>query len=777
MIDEQPPGHPFGLPAPDGTHAFRGSNVLMNTPAPPLPNDPAGPPCVFPTLAAGSPLAAAATPTSDPSVAPEINTGSAADDHGIHDRLMALRDAAPSESPESLDDPHANRLAVARLGMAAALYYSLRAKHPATAARSLRVAISCSAWCERMGMAAMVRDRIEIAGLLHDIGKIGIPDRILRKPGRLTSDEKMTMDLSSRLGMEILSGCTSDQELLSIIEHRYRWFDSRRADDEGPVGEAIPMGSRMLAIAGAFDAMTTDTVYRPALSREAALNELFSGSGTQFDPTLVDDFVRMLEDRPELLQHSVAKRWLTDLANDPSTSWSAQAALKHATDNSLDHDVLQHWLKQTGDGVVMLDSENVVVNYNARMSELTGVQPDAVLGQHWNNDVVGLQNAHANSHTTVVPSSFRCDGRWVDMTICRGNQTTVPVRVQLSEVLAADKTTRGTLMIFRDRSEADTMRQEIDSLHRQTVTDSLTGAANRGHLDETLTDLVRLSDKSKHTFSVVICDIDHFKKINDVHGHQAGDEALVRFTKILQDASREGDLVARYGGEEFVVLMPSCDIAAATRLAEQIRTDLESTPLPMLGNQCITASFGVTEYQSGDTSEIIVARADRALLKAKDNGRNRVVQIGSGDSTRESSNESKSTWLDWFRGGNRTANREFDIVTPVPADLVIEKLRGFVADHNAEIVRVAESQLTLKLRTHIRTRGRRRSDHSIDLKVSLTLSPRRDPDNPEVTLRGTNVHCELEPVRQRDRRDAPLQSCYRRVSDSLRSYLIGEFVH
>src|SRR5690606_18211365 len=126
------------------------------------------------------------------------------------------------------------------------------------------------------------------------------------------------------------------------------------------------------------------------------------------------------------------------------------------------------------------------------------------------------------------------------------------------------------------------------------------------------------------------CDIDHFKRINDTYGHQAGDEALVTFASVLRECSREGDLVARYGGEEFVLLCAACDNPCATARAEEIRRIIERTPVPSLGGNTMTASFGVTEHQAGDSAATIIARADRALLTAKNTGRNRVVQLGAG---------------------------------------------------------------------------------------------------------------------------------------------------
>ena len=105
-----------------------------------------------------------------------------------------------------------------------------------------------------------------------------------------------------------------------------------------------------------------------------------------------------------------------------------------------------------------------------------------------------------------------------------------------------------------------------------------------------------------------MCDLDFFKKVNDNYGHQAGDEALVSFAALLRRHTRAGDLVARYGGEEFVLLCADCDNATATKRAQQIRRGVGEMPQPMLGGRCLTASFGVTELQNGDTPEAMLRR-------------------------------------------------------------------------------------------------------------------------------------------------------------------------
>ena len=170
-----------------------------------------------------------------------------------------------------------------------------------------------------------------------------------------------------------------------------------------------------------------------------------------------------------------------------------------------------------------------------------------------------------------------------------------------------------------------------------------------------LEDLTAKACKGGPCFSLIICDIDHFKRVNDVHGHPAGDEALISFAIVLSVNSRDDDLVSRDGGEEFLVLAAKCDNATAAGRAETMRQAVENTPISSLGGEVVTASFGVTEFQAGDMHETVLSRADRTLLKAKDNGRNRVIQLGSGSLAIPRQSAPKRGWK---VGSIRKAKRE-----------------------------------------------------------------------------------------------------------------------
>jgi diguanylate cyclase (GGDEF)-like protein len=168
------------------------------------------------------------------------------------------------------------------------------------------------------------------------------------------------------------------------------------------------------------------------------------------------------------------------------------------------------------------------------------------------------------------------------------------------------------------------LREGRQELERLSVTDPLTGLYNRRRMMEALENEVRRSRRLKHSFAVLMGDVDNFKEYNDAHGHPAGDDVLKRVATILRQATRDVDLVARYGGEEFFVLMPETGGDGAADVADRVREVLAAEKLP--GGAAVTLSFGVAEFPAqGDTPETLIAIADAALYQAKREGRDRVV--------------------------------------------------------------------------------------------------------------------------------------------------------
>lgn len=164
-----------------------------------------------------------------------------------------------------------------------------------------------------------------------------------------------------------------------------------------------------------------------------------------------------------------------------------------------------------------------------------------------------------------------------------------------------------------------------DALEHEATHDSLTKALNRSAILSGLEKELNRAARRNSGLSIGLCDIDHFKKINDTHGHQVGDDALCRFVDAIQGNLRVYDLVGRYGGEEFLVVTPDAGKSAAEGLYERLRSRVEGTRFSTRSGEIqMTVSIGVAGIETGNTVDSILAAADAALYQAKGEGRNRV---------------------------------------------------------------------------------------------------------------------------------------------------------
>lgn len=179
----------------------------------------------------------------------------------------------------------------------------------------------------------------------------------------------------------------------------------------------------------------------------------------------------------------------------------------------------------------------------------------------------------------------------------------------------------------KHHQELNRLLEELEEknqlLKELSITDKLTGLFNRVKIDEVLKANLGMFERYDNVFSVVVLDIDNFKKINDNFGHPVGDDVLQEFAKILQQNIRATDTIGRWGGEEFMIICSETDSAGAVKLAGLLREKIASCEFEKVGH--VTASFGVSQVDVGDSIEELVNRADWALYSAKDEGKNRVV--------------------------------------------------------------------------------------------------------------------------------------------------------
>ena len=699
----------------------------------------------------------------------------------IADLLHSLGDAAaegglfPSRPPSEAEQ----WLVDARLGVASSLFTALRCKHGPTAHHCLRVALGCSAWATALEVPQAYRVALEVAALLHDVGKIGVPDSILLKPGKLSADEAEIMAHHRQRGVEILSSCCTTPEVLEIVRYATAWYDGSRHDLEC-TGNESPLGARMLAIVDAFDSMITDHVYRPARSRERALADLFAGAPAQFDPKLVRSFHDVFSGDADSLLKNASNHWLSAVAGyTGDVTWGL--ATPHFTADGTEevrHFFEARFIDKMHDGVVFVDRDLQIFLWNSGAERLTGLAAAATSGRRWVPALLDMRSDKGRQIPDVecpvalaIQSGVQSLSR---MSIVGRSGRDLAINLHAVPVQRSDGGMLGATVFLQDASPEASLEQRCQTLQDQATRDPLTRLANRAEFDRLHKLFIDVHTESGLAFSMIISDIDHFKHVNDVYGHQAGDDALRSYAALLRGMCRSGDVVARYGGEEFVILCADCNNASAAERAEQIRRRLAEVPQPALNNRGITASFGVTELQPGDTPETMLRRADRALLQAKDQGRNQVVQLGSG----MVETEKRRRW--WpFRTSRSRSLIDCRLVTIVPLDVAVEKLRGFIADHSAKITVTGDDHLTLEVSGEKAGAFRRGDDRPVPFVLEIQfLEERVERTNAQGLAGGdyvqTVAHVVIRPKRDRDRRRDQAAERARHLLLSMKSYLMAK---
>jgi diguanylate cyclase (GGDEF)-like protein/PAS domain S-box-containing protein len=286
-------------------------------------------------------------------------------------------------------------------------------------------------------------------------------------------------------------------------------------------------------------------------------------------------------------------------------------------------------LDAMADGVYFVDRERRVTYWNRAAERLSGYSAGEVLGRRCADnilrhvDVLGAPLCVRGCPLAATMDDGEVRECEVYMHHKLGHRT--PVLVRASPLRGPDGGIAGAVEIFSSAIKASTLRQELEALRRETLTDPLTGAGNRRFAELTMASLDSQAEEQQLTYGVLMADIDHFKAVNDTHGHQAGDRVLAMVGRTISQALRALDTCCRYGGEEFVVFSPNTDLDALRGLGERLRMLVERSWLDEADKSIrVTASFGGALSAPGEAAAATLARADRNLYRAKDTGRNRV---------------------------------------------------------------------------------------------------------------------------------------------------------
>jgi diguanylate cyclase (GGDEF)-like protein/PAS domain S-box-containing protein len=277
----------------------------------------------------------------------------------------------------------------------------------------------------------------------------------------------------------------------------------------------------------------------------------------------------------------------------------------------------------TAFGIYLLDRDGRIKSWNQGAANLTGYSQNEVLNQPYSL-LFGLQAVRDGTPTKSIAFA-RANRHCRDEHTWRRKSGEEFVALStLDAVRGDDGELLGFVEVFHDVTE---QKRREDRLYKRATRDALTGLFNRGHFNELAAQEIERARRFAEPLSVVLIDIDHFKKVNDTYGHETGDQALIRMARTCEESIRKIDIVGRLGGEEFALLLPRANKEPAFEMAQRLRLKLAEQRLATGDHRefGFTASMGLATLraQTHDLAELL-RNADAALYKAKREGRNRV---------------------------------------------------------------------------------------------------------------------------------------------------------
>jgi len=580
-------------------------------------------------------------------------------------RLYLGRLEAEKERVE-VEKRHVEEIASLNMRTIEALALAIEAKDHTTHTHLQRVRTYAVEIARELGLGEDQIEALRAAALLHDIGKLAVPEQIINKPGKLTPEEFEKMKVHPLVGAEILERVAFPYPVAPIVRsHHERWDGS--GYPEGLVGDQIPMGARILAAVDCLDALASHRQYRPALPLAEAMAKVKEKAGTWFDPHVVDilltnyvDLERMAQMTEETVApHGLSKsvkveRGLAPAAgferNEPTLgqienadflSSIASARQEAQTMFELSQDlgvslslsetlsVLSMRLRR----MIPYDSFAVFVNRNGwLLPELVTGENFRILSSLKIRVGQGLCGWVAENSKPIVNGNPQVEAGYV---VDPEKHTTL--QSALVVPLEGLNGVVGVLAMYqanRDAFTADHLRillavaskvalsvenaLKYQQAESSATTDYLTGLPNARSLFVHLAQEVARCRRTKTPLAVMVCDIDGFKQINDSYGHLEGDKLLREFTSRLKDVCRGYDYVARMGGDEFVITAPGLTPDAAKDKAETLNQAAVEAGKYVCGRELITLSVGTAFCpQDGFDVERLLAEADRRMYSMK----------------------------------------------------------------------------------------------------------------------------------------------------------------
>jgi diguanylate cyclase (GGDEF)-like protein/putative nucleotidyltransferase with HDIG domain len=547
----------------------------------------------------------------------------------------------------------AEQLAELHLATIEALARAIDAKDGTAENHIRRVQLYASAVARELGMSDAETQAVRTAALLHDIGKLAVPEHILSKPGPLTAEEFQKVQAHPQVGADIIAAVPFPYPVAPLIQNHHERWDGR-GYPRGLRGEDIPLGARVLFLVDYFDALTSNRPYHEAMTFEAAVALIEQEAGKALDPRAVAAFVRVL---PQVRMEVEEK----ERKSGPVDTASAQATHYERGKSSVFNDIaiahgeiyaLYQIAQTMGTSLGVSDTMALIAS---KLTSLVPFSACTLFLYDENTNLLTCRFATGTDFELMQQLTLK-GGQGITGWVARNRRplvnarpsgdleaagSSLPTTLQSALVcplLLGDQVI-GTLAVYHTTASfyGDDHRRLLDRVceqaaavihnsivfeqtHEASLTDPLTNLPNTRFMVNHLGRELSRAERGNAEVSLLVMDLNDFKDINDTFGHHVGDRALREVAQVLRGAIRPYDVCVRYAGDEFIVVLAACgwDEAEYKRLELQEAVEslvFEAKPGVRMG---LSISAGAAVFpHDGNTYEVLMAKADRRMYRNK----------------------------------------------------------------------------------------------------------------------------------------------------------------
>ena len=555
---------------------------------------------------------------------------------------------------------HVEEMASLHLRTIESLALAIEAKDQTTHDHLRRVEIYAVEIGNDLGLPDEQIQALRAASLLHDIGKLAVPEHITAKPGKLTPEEFEKMKIHPVVGAQILDKVGFPYPVVPIVRsHHEKWDGSGYPD--GLKGEEIPIGARILSAVDCLDALASDRQYRRALPLDDAMAHVVREAGKAFDPQVVEILHRRYRELEGMAQSTPVRNQAlsvnlkVDRGSEPVAGFEKTPeppAVDFQTAISAARQEAQLLLEMTADlgkSLSLVDTLSCLTERLKKIAPYDAIAIYLVKGDELVPEFVSGENFRLFS-SLRVPMGEGLSG-WVaekNKPIINGNPSVEPgylkdptkfstLQSALSVPLEGTGGMVGVLSLYKAEADSftnDHLRILLSIAHKMAhaienalryqkmessaTLDGLTGLPNAKSMFLQLDAELSRSKRQNSALAVLVCDLDGFKAVNDRWGHLEGNRVLKLVADGFRQVCREYDYVARMGGDEFVLFFPGTSAEATRLFAERLTEVAEAAGREVTGTDLLSISWGASYFGAdGDDAEALLAEADKRMYKYK----------------------------------------------------------------------------------------------------------------------------------------------------------------